>query len=55
MQEKRLEYGAIQSEHPKIETVTPSEMRERILLGKEELYNFVLTFSSANWRAYEQF
>merc|ERR1719499_533113 len=41
-----LEYGAIYSEHPKINTFLPHEFRKAYLDGTLELFDAVLTFSS---------
>ena len=44
-----LEYGAIQSQHPKIQTLTPEDLSKQFLQrGEEEkeLFDMVLSFSS---------
>jgi len=41
-----LEYGSIKSEHPQIVTMTPMEMRGKVLADEIELYDDIITWSS---------
>jgi imidazoleglycerol phosphate dehydratase HisB len=41
-----LEYGAINSKHPQLKTMIPSEFRRSFLENKQQTFHAVVTFSS---------
>ena len=41
-----LEYDVIRTDHPKIETITPENLRQAVLNGKAPTFDAMVTFSS---------
>ncbi len=41
-----LDYAKLQSEHPKLRTITPSELAEKYLSGSLPKFDAVISFSS---------